>query len=157
MRTSPGSLSALVVLALFGSSAESAPVTIKPTARDSDEVKKLLVQRRDVLVLGVKVKKEAYDAGRLTLDDLQQVSKQLLEAELELVMKAADRIAAHQRRFKLAYEVEEVVTARYKAGRESVGNLYQARADRLAAEIALRRAGGEPPAGTRPPEKLADH
>jgi hypothetical protein len=117
---------------------------------DSTEVKKLLKERLEALRNAVLALQEEYKAGRGTAELFIETARPLLEAELELATKPAERIAAHQAYFKLLVMVDEIVKARYEAGQVRVAEFYLARAARLKAEIELRRAGGKPDKDIKP-------
>lgn len=121
------------------------------TREDTPEVKKLLKLRRDTLKRMMEARMKMFQAGRGTLDSMLETSRQLLDAELELAATQPERVAAHLDYFKVACQIDELCTARYKAARSTETERLQARADRLAAEIGLRRAGGAPPKGSETP------
>src|SRR5262245_53894055 len=107
---------ALSLALVFVVVAVAAADEVEPKS-NAAEIKKLKVQRRDVLKKALTVKTTEFTAGRGTLDTLVDVSKALLQAELAIATKKEERVAAHKARFDLAKEVEEMVDARYNAGR----------------------------------------
>ena len=104
-----------------------------------NELKKAKVQTaRDALhALDVQIK-----AGRLTASDdtISTWSKRLLEAELALCEKKAERLAAHERHLKYMKQFEDRVTEMYKVGRYSILSVTEARYGRLEAELWLAEA-----------------
>jgi hypothetical protein len=114
-------------------------------SKDPEEVKKLLKQRVEVLGKAMTAQQDSFKAGRITLDSIQEVARLLLKAELELASNKAERITAHLNYFKRAREAEMLMTVKYNAGRAGYADYLLATAERLKAEIALRRAGGKPP------------
>jgi hypothetical protein len=133
-------LSVFLVLAL-------APVEPKG---DSPEVKKLLAQRIAVLKKAFDAKKAELMAGRTTAADLVEVTVDLAHAELELATTPAKKREVYLRILKAAADLDEVMMARFEAGRATNADFYKARAFRLKAEINLRRAGGTPPKDIKP-------
>ena len=123
---------------------EAAPVG---KAGDSPRVKALLKERRDELRQAFKARTKEHLAGRVATDALMEVSRLLVQAELEAAEKPADRVAALQAHLDVARDVEKLVKARHDAGRCPVTDLHLARAARMEVEIALLRAGGKVPAG----------
>jgi outer membrane protein TolC len=107
------------------------------------EVHKLQEKRRDVLRDTLAVREKLYQTGRSTLDGIVKTSKQLLAAELELATTGGERIAAHQRHFEKARLWFELAKARHEAGRGEPGEVLDAQAVLLAAEIGLLKAGGK--------------
>lgn len=134
------------LLACRGGHGLAAPAPAEAAARDSEEVKKLLKQRVEVLKKALKARQEEFKAGRTTLDAIIEVMRLLHKAELEVASNQAERITAHLDYFKVAKEVDNLETANYNAGRATVADSLLATAERLKAEIGLRRAGGKPPA-----------
>jgi outer membrane protein TolC len=123
---------------------------------NSAEVKKLLVQRRDHLRKSVDAMRKEYEVGRRTLHSLLGTMKQLRDAELELASNSAGRQAAHLEFFRFTVELDEKLLAAFEAGRVSPAEFHEVRAERLQAEIDLRRAGGVPPRDIKPAREPAD-
>jgi RNA polymerase sigma factor (sigma-70 family) len=114
-----------------------------PTRKEDDPgVQKLLVQRRDVLRKALAAAEEKFQGGRSNWSAVARVARQLLEAELAVSTSPADRLAAHERWFAQTVKLDEQVTAGFKAGRYDTEDFYAAWAERLLAEIELRRAEG---------------
>jgi outer membrane protein TolC len=116
-----------------------------PDPKTDAEIVKLQKERVKTLREVVKVTRDAFDAGRVTLDRLTEAAGMLLEAELDLATKPAERIAARQAYLVLAVEVHKMSEARFAAGTLTNVDRATALAARLKAEIDLRREGGKPP------------
>jgi RNA polymerase sigma factor (sigma-70 family) len=112
---------------------------------DSGAVQRLLLQRRDVLRKALIAAEEKYGAGRMGYAAVARAARELLEAELEVSTTPAERRAAYERWFVQAVKMDEQVTAGFKAGRHDAEEFYAAWAERLRAEIELRRAEGSVP------------
>jgi hypothetical protein len=134
---------ALIALCL-AASADPAP---EPDA----EVRKLQLKVVEVLKEGVRGREAEYKAGRATSDSLLEVAKALRDAQLDLTAKPAERVAAHQAYLKVVADADQLSAARYSSGRCSLTDHCLMRAERLRAEIELRKAGGKPPRGIKPP------
>jgi hypothetical protein len=139
-------LAALVLAATTRLLGEPAP----SKTGDSAEIKTLLVQRRDHLRKAVTAMRAEFEAGRRTLQSVFGTMKQLRDAELELARTPAERQAAHLELFKAAVEIDELLLVAFEAGRVSPTEFHAVRAERLKAEIDLRRAGGVPPRDIKP-------
>jgi hypothetical protein len=133
--------------ALLGRSARTTEAAPVGKVGDSPKVKALLKERRDELRAAFKPVRRDLLAGRITLRGALEVSRQLLQAELEAAEKPADRVVALQAHSKVARDMETRIEAAFKAGTCSVTDLHLTRATRLEVEIALLRAGGKVPAG----------
>src|SRR5262245_34796402 len=84
---------------------------------DSPEVKKLLQKRVDVLKKAFEAKKAEFDAGRGTPADLAEAMVDLANAELELATTPAKKREILLRILKAAVDMDEVMRARFEAGR----------------------------------------
>src|SRR5262245_40121040 len=131
----------LLAAVLIAPSAPVEPVE-KLDAATQAKIKKLMTQRRDALKKALAGRKDEFDAGRATMDSLQEISRQLLQAELALATKQAERVAAHADYLKLARETEKLVKARYEAGRTTEVEYHLASAERMDAEANWLKAGG---------------
>jgi hypothetical protein len=110
---------------------------------ESDKIKALLKERRDVLRNGVVARTQEYEAGRGTLNILLQVSRELLNAELELATTPAERFDINAGNFNAMRKIEKITKEGYDAGRVKAADYYAIRAARLKAEIELLRAGAK--------------
>ena len=95
-------------------------------------------------------RKAQAEAGKIPLSELRGPAKRLRKAELAYATKPAERVAAHLAYFALSVEVDEQAVSKFEAGALSPVDFYDIRANRLEAEIDLRKAGGLPPRGTKP-------
>jgi hypothetical protein len=124
------------------------------------EVAKLQMELLKTLKSGFQASKVEYEAGRGTIEAMCKLAKPLLEVELAIATKPEQRIAAHLAYFKLMVKLDEQTVDSYEAGIRPLAQFIENRAERLQAEINLRKAGGKPPRGTKPaakpkpPEKL---
>ena len=116
-----------------------------PDAKTDAEIVKLQKERVTTLREAVKATKESLDAGTVTLDRLAAAARMLLDAELELATRPAERIAARQAYLVLVVAMDKQSEARFAAGVLTTSERAMARAARLQAEIELRREGGKPP------------
>jgi outer membrane protein TolC len=97
----------------------------------------LLTERRDTLRKLVEAVELQYHHGAGTLDAVVRASNDLLDAELALAPSEADRIAILERIVQNLKALEEMVSARYNAGRATISDVLSAKAARLNAEILL--------------------
>jgi hypothetical protein len=112
----------------------------KPSADQIAETKKLLETRRDALREVVDAKQARIKGGLEGPDVyLMDASPRLLQAELELTEKPADRIALHQKYVEIAKKTEETFKGAAKNGRIRDEVYLEVKAVRLGAEIALLR------------------
>jgi outer membrane protein TolC len=127
--------------ALLAGWAAAAPVPEKK--KDSPEITKLLKERRDVLRNAVEARTQEFEAGRGTLGVLLHVSRELLNAELELATTPEKRFDAYAGHFNALRKIETITKEGYDAGRVKVADYFEIRAARLEAEIQMRRAEAE--------------
>jgi len=114
----------------------------KPSAEQTAEIRKLLVERRDALEAVMKAKLARIQAGLETVESFSldlDAFRFHLQSELELLDKAADRVAAHQKHIERAKKIEEVLKKPYDDGKIRVEIYLQTKAARLEAEIGLLR------------------
>jgi hypothetical protein len=79
-------------------------------------------------------------AGRGTLDILFEASQHLLQAELDLATKRADRLAVLEAHWQRLKDIETLNEARFQAGRVPIADFAQSRFNRARAELWLERA-----------------
>jgi hypothetical protein len=137
-----GACLALLVLGLTARSDPPAPPLDKAT---DAQVRKLQEERREALREVIRLRLLRARAGSGHPTALLAPARRLLEAELELAAGPADRVAAHQRHWRLMKQVEEMAFALRKAGGASVDDYQELRAARLEAEVALIRVAGKLP------------
>jgi hypothetical protein len=128
----------LVVFCLASGSA--CPAANDPAVPD---LKELLKARLEVAQEGMRVAEKELQAGRASVKDTFVWSRRLLEAQLAVSEKKAERVAAHEAYLQRAKAVEEMAKALFDAGRVTVKDYLEAKFDRLEAEIGLKRAAGK--------------
>ncbi len=124
--------------ALLAGWAVAAPVPEKKA--ESPEIQKLLKERRDALRSAAVARTQEFEAGRGTLGSLLHVSRELLQAELELAAGPKERFDAHASHVNAMRKADEMCTEAFKAGRMKAADHYEMRAARLEAEVGLLRA-----------------
>jgi hypothetical protein len=135
---------ALIVL-VAGTPAAPAPKadnTVKLDPATQAKVRKLQMERRDVLKKALDARRDEYEAGRGTMEALLEGTRNLLHAELDLATTAQQKIAAHAAILKVMKEMEKLTTARYEAGRLKLADYCDMQAARMEAEIGWLKAGG---------------
>jgi hypothetical protein len=115
----------------------------KPDAQTEAKIKVLQKERRDLLKKAVDTRKEEFEARRATLDSLVEVSKLLLQAELEMTQKREARVSAWRVYLDLMKDVEERAKARHDVGQATTVDFLLAQAARREAEIGWLKAGGK--------------
>jgi hypothetical protein len=133
-----------VILSVAFSAAVSAEDKVEPKGKSAEKIKKLLTQRRDLLKKTLDLHFRAIQGGgALRADRLTKLSKELLQAELDLAATPKERLAAHEARLELAKRIEKTVRKAHEAGGATTIDLNLAEADRIEAEVGWLRAGGE--------------
>src|SRR5437764_6442795 len=118
----------------------------------SARVKAILKERYEAARTEVKGRWKEYFPGRGTPDLLLASSRRLLEAERDLCVEKADRIAALRAHWQRLDTIHKLNITRFEQGRLSVREPMQTLFDRTGAEMALDREGAwagppsEPPA-----------
>jgi hypothetical protein len=114
---------------------------VKPVdeAPGDDALRKLVKARFNCAVEEVRYHSLLYKAGRTTVDSFYSAGRRLTDAELDLLDKAADRVACLERFVELTRVIDEIADARLKAGSISAAEREVARGRRLEAEIRLER------------------
>jgi hypothetical protein len=111
-------------------------------AADEDAARKietLMKLRLEVLEELVQATTAFYQGGRGSLEDVLQASVLQSQAELELAKDASARRDILARRLEKLRELETVTKERFESGVVDVATSLRARAERLAAEIALQK------------------
>jgi hypothetical protein len=121
---------------------------------DSAEVKKLLQKRVEVLRKAHEMAWSKFKLGPGSLEEILSVLRRLAKAETEAADGPAKRREALLRVFQAAVKLDEFALKGVKAGTYAPATFLMVREFRLKVEIDLRRAGGAPPRGTKPPEEL---
>ncbi len=111
-----------------------------PRAERLATYQRLLGERRDAAREVLRVRQARYEKGRGTWDGIIDASLAVLEAELPLAEKPADRVALHRTHLELLKKAEAVIKAEFEAERGSTFDCDLIRSLRLEAEINLLRA-----------------
>jgi outer membrane protein TolC len=133
------------MLLVVGTPAAPAPKAedgVKLDPATQAKVRKLQMERRDVLKKALDARREEYKAGRGTMEALLEGTRNLLHAELDLASTTQERIAAHAAILKVMKEMEKLATAQYEAGRLKLADHCDMQAARMEAEIGWLKAGG---------------
>jgi hypothetical protein len=101
---------------------------------------RLLKERRDAAQIVLQMRQARIEAGRDTEEALLDAARMVLEAELPLAERAADRVACLRTYREALKKAEEIARARHEAGRAAPIEWLNARAARLEADINLLRA-----------------
>jgi hypothetical protein len=105
-----------------------------------EELRKLLVDRRDAGMLGAGATRAAYEDGRITVDKYYDSIAQALSAQLELSDDPADHVRILELKVDLAKQIENNQLVLLVSGRGSPPEAVEARYKVLNAEIDLLRA-----------------
>jgi hypothetical protein len=105
-----------------------------------EELRKLLVARREAGMVRVESSRAHYAEGRITTDRYYESINQLLYAQLELCDDPADQVQIVELQADLAKTIEKVEIADYMVGRGTVYDMAEARSRVLSFEIELLRA-----------------
>jgi hypothetical protein len=112
----------------------------KPSVDQIEGTEKLLEARRDALREEVGYREGRVKGGLEGVNlPLLDACGRLLQAELELTEKPADRIALHQKYVEMAMRIDETLKCRSEKGRIRIEYYLEAKAARLEAEIGLLR------------------
>jgi hypothetical protein len=109
-------------------------------AKGDDEERKLLKERYNAALRELQARFHVFEAGMGALETLFDAAKRVLDSELELCLKPAERVGVREKYLELARAVEKIQQARFDAGRAGVADVEQARYLRLDAELQLLRA-----------------
>lgn len=120
---------------------ESAPnqPAAKAPEKAADTLTTLMQERLKLAQQDVEVCKKLYQSGRADFDAFAIASKSLLKAELELMTKKADRIAAQERYIKMLEGCVELARARHQAARATESEILRAQYLLVDAKIDLER------------------
>jgi hypothetical protein len=111
-----------------------------PRGERPEKHQRMLEDRRDDARNALEARREQFDAGRCPQEVFLDTARMLLETELALTGKGADRVALLRAYLERLKKAEEEAKARVNAGRAGPIELLNAQAARLEAEINLRRA-----------------
>jgi outer membrane protein TolC len=114
------------------------------TPPDSAEVKKLLLERRNVLKEITDLQSKAYESGQVRVDSVLLAQRDLFEAELELAEQQSQRLEICERLVKTLEHFEAVSQKQHSSGVVSSIDVLSSKAARLKAQAQLaneRQAG----------------
>jgi len=109
------------------------------TESQETEIRKLLMQKRDLLQERVEVLTQAHNAGEVSADRLPNAQMELLAVELELATSQADRLAILESQLQNRREVELRMTELHDNADVTKVSLVTYQTQRIDAEIALLR------------------
>jgi hypothetical protein len=118
------------------------------------EVRRLLNERRDVLRALLKNREIEYRSKLCPLERLLRTYRELQAAELAAAITPAERLGALERLLIAVAEQDDIVVGDLARGHATTSDCLAVRAERLEAEIELRRAGGKPPASVKPAREI---
>jgi hypothetical protein len=124
-----------ILLAALGLFALSVEAGEQPDAKLRTLMKERLTTLREVETH----LERAYREGQVPVDQFLHASAATLEAELELAESKDDRLSILQKGVELAKKSESFAAAAAKAGVAPPHELLKAKANRLAAEIAVEK------------------
>jgi hypothetical protein len=104
-----------------------------------DELRSLLLARRDAAVRRVKALGRDYEQGSITVDRYIDGFFMVIDAQVELTDNAAEHVRLLELRLELAKEIEAREAAELEVGRGTNADVEQARYRRLSVEIDLLR------------------
>lgn len=107
---------------------------------DSQALRKLLEERKALLRQAVGVAVEEHRAGRIDLDSVLTLRRDLLNAELELAASREERIELYGKLVEHARAWENTTAELYKSGGATQVDVLKAKAARLRSQIDLERA-----------------
>lgn len=106
------------------------------------KIKSLQKERLEALKKAMATRERLYQAGRVEVESLLELSEKLLKAELELATGKEQRLSAHTDHRDRTKSVAAIAKARFEAARGTESDYQVARAAYLEAEIAWLKAGG---------------
>ncbi len=115
------------------------PDSVREERNVTDPLQALQWERVDALRRVVELSKIQFDSGTILVEDLTGPMTSLLEAELDVISNAEERIAICQHLVEAFREVEEAVDNRVQQGDLATVDLLGTRATRLHAAIQLLR------------------
>jgi len=136
-------ISAFAFIYIYHSVTQSFAEEIK----QSDELKKLRLQRIEVLRKGSDRSSNMYMEGKLTFKDSARFHRYLAEAEPEAAESIKEKVAILRNSILTASKQEKSAQARFDAGATSELDVLEAQADRLRLEIELIQFLSQPPQG----------
>jgi hypothetical protein len=111
-------------------------VPVEPAAGD-DQRRKLLKARHGWAAQELDARMKEFQAGRGILEDNYDAIERYRTSALALCERPSDRLAVEERVFPLIRAIDGLMRARFQVGRLSDADCWQARANRLEAEVRL--------------------
>ncbi|QDV66291.1 hypothetical protein [Crateriforma conspicua] len=131
------------LLVIQHSDADNQPSDHEANSNNMDDmdpvIRKLLTERRDTYKSLVEIVNQSYLVGRAEHRQLIQVQNDLLQAELDLATTRSERLKIHQQLVDNLQAYEKLLEARFANGTTQQTDVLSTKADRLKAEVALRR------------------
>lgn len=109
----------------------------------SDEIKDLMMERRDALRERATAVDAEYRSGRSEVAKVLDAQKDLLDAELELAPNRERRIALRRETLETLKVAELLAQAQFEQGVNTIQERLEAKAARIACKIDLLREQGE--------------
>jgi outer membrane protein TolC len=103
------------------------------------KIKELQKERIDALEAVVAIQDKLFKDGVAQYREVLEARQFLLQAQLDLADKAADRIALYKKAIDSIKQLEEIASAHVLSGTGTEASVLQAKAQRLAVEIQLER------------------
>lgn len=139
----PRILLAIAIIGIgFGLLSIPADNSAENTESQDVKVRKLLMQKRDILQQRVEYFTLQHNAGEVSADRLPNAQMELLAVELELATSHADRIAILESQLQNRRELEERMTVLSTTADVTKITLLTYQIQRIDAEIALLRESG---------------
>ena len=104
---------------------------------NSAKIADALQEMRKVAKQLVALRKQAYQAGEISFQELVMAQRTLLDLELKLAKAPADRIKVLSQQLQLAKDAERLANDLFKSGQASQGDVLQARIDRMHIEVLI--------------------
>ncbi|MGL4551363.1 MAG: hypothetical protein ACRC33_09250 [Gemmataceae bacterium] len=122
-----------------------AALATDPAPKTDTEIANLQKERVKELREAYAAVKNELDARRCTFGVVREIAKSLRDAELETARTSDERVAILQAYLKAAVVAHIWAKAADEVGRGARSDIHLAVAERLKAELELRKAGGSPP------------
>jgi outer membrane protein TolC len=85
------------------------------------------------------VRIQAYKVGAVSLDRVLEAGRLIVAAELDLLDKKGERVAACEKNLELCTETKKMADIRQKVGQGTAGDVLEAECERLDAAILLEK------------------
>ncbi|MBA2114052.1 hypothetical protein [Bremerella alba] len=116
--------------------------TPKPLSFES-KLLELMKERRATLHQALEYQKAQFLQGTVSLEDMLKTEVALAHADLEIAPTLAARQIVHERLIKQLRQQEEVALAKFKLGKVTHMNVFDAKSARLQAEIDMLKDRSE--------------